>query len=126
MQGMLLPDLPGGHPFSNAVAAARLELEAARRAALDGNDGKARVCSRRAVAAFMQGVAEHLPFDAGTHAPANLRAVMNHMALPQPIRDAAERLNGGARSILAGEAYSADPVADALLVIHHFLEAGAP
>ncbi len=125
MQDMLLPDLPGGHPFSSAVAAARFELEAARRAALDGNHGKARVCSRRAVAAFLQGVAGHLPFDAGTHAPANLRAVMGYEALPQSIRDAAERLSGGARSIVAGTAYSVDPVADALLVIHHFLAAGA-
>lgn len=126
MHGMLLPDLPGGHPFSSAVAAARLELETARRAVLDGNHGKVRVCSRRAVAAFLQGVARYLPFDAGAHAPANLRAIMAHEMLPQSIRDAAERLSGGARNIVAGTAYSTDPIADALLVIHHFLGAGAP
>lgn len=93
------------------------------RALADGNQGRARVCARRAVGAFVQNLAPLLPFDYGTHAMANLRALATNDALPDEIRDAAARLLGGARSIAASEVYSTDPLGDALRIIASFLPA---
>lgn len=105
-----------------ALELAEIELTAARLAVTAGNEGRARVCARRAVGAFMQEIAPALSLDAGTNALANLRFLKENPALPVEIRDAAGRLLGGARSILADEPYSADPVADAESIIRYYID----
>ena len=111
--------------YDSARAQADIELATARKATATGNEGRARVCSRRAVAAFIQEIAPALGLDPGTNALANLRFLKENPALPEAIRDAACRLLGGARSILAGEIYSTDPVADAETIIRFYID-GAP
>ncbi len=86
-----------------------------------GNSGKVRVCGRRAVAAFLQTVAPLMSADFGSHAMANLRAVRDMESLPNEIREAAERLLGGTRSIVAGEQYSERPLHDAAVIIEYFV-----
>lgn len=112
-----------GHPLAGAVALANRELDGAMAAVHEGNDGRARVCARRAVGEFLRGLATVIGADVGPHALANLRYVQNDQSLPPSIRAAAERLLGGARSILVGDVYSSDPVGDARLVIEHYLAA---
>ncbi len=104
------------------MALANEELTTGGSAAVIGNEGRARVCARRAVGAFLQRVAPALSLDYGTHAMANLRGVMHDASLPDEIRSAAERLLGGARSIGSGQLYSTAPLADAMLIIRHFLK----
>lgn len=73
------------------------ELAAAEAARQDSNDGKARVCARRAVA----------------------RATEAWLArLPLPIRQAAERLRTSVTRQHAAP-FTSDPVADARLIIAH-------
>ncbi len=89
-------------------------------AAAEGNQGRARVCARRAVGAFIQSIPD-LPVDYGTHAMANLRGISADEALPDEIRAAADRLLGGARSVLNGGIFSTDPLGDAVRIIDHFV-----
>jgi hypothetical protein len=74
------------------------------------------------VAAFLQEIAPGLGLDAGNNALANLRYVKDNAELPVDIRDAACRLLGGARSILASEPYSIDPLADARTIIGYYVD----
>jgi hypothetical protein len=119
-----LPIVPDTHPFARGLRLAGSELEAGRIAMDEGNDGRARVCARRAVGAFLQEAGRATGVDYGAHALANLRSIADHPSPPTPdaVRDAARRLLGGARSILAGEVYSSAPIADAIMIIRHVLE----
>jgi hypothetical protein len=120
----MLPSLPPDHPYADVLRLADAELATGRRALADGNEGMARVCGRRAVGTFIQAIAGHLPASYGTHAMANLRGIAADPSIPGEIRAAADRLLGGARSILSGSTYSTDPLGDAAGIINYFLEQG--
>jgi hypothetical protein len=95
------------------------ELAAARAAQQNGNDGKARVCARRAVARATEAWVARLPFprwhgDAMTH----LRHIQQEASFPLPIRQAAERLSTSVTRQHTTP-FTTDPVADARLIIAH-------
>ncbi|MDB5036285.1 MAG: hypothetical protein JWQ98_3526 [Chlorobi bacterium] len=118
-----LPSVPPAHPCFEALRLAGAELRMGEDAALAGNEGRARVCGRRAVGTFIQTIAPAIAGEYGTHAMANLRAVQADESLPDEIRAMAGRLLGGARSILAEEIYSTDPLGDAIGIIRYFVAA---
>jgi hypothetical protein len=99
------------------------ELAAAEAARRDSNDGKARVCARRAVALATEAWLARLPLpqwrgDAITH----LRQIQLDESFPLPIRQAAERLRTSvARQHQAP--FTTDPIADARLIIAHLTSA---
>ena len=107
---------------AEALRLAEAELATGRAALADRNEGMARVCGRRAVGIFIQTIAPYLPISYGTHAMANLRGIAGDNSLPPEIRAAADRLLGGARSILSGTPYSTDPLGDAARIIGYFGE----
>jgi hypothetical protein len=95
------------------------ELAAAEAARQNSNDGKARVCARRAVAIATEAWLARLPVprwrgDAMEH----LRQIQQDASFPLPIRQAAERLS---TSVTRQQAtpFTTDPVADARLIISH-------
>ena len=108
-------------PFAEGVRLAEEEMRGGATAAAEGNLGRARVCARRAVGAFLQTVAGELTGDVGTNAMANLRWLDAEAGLPEPEHVAAVRLAGGPRLAMAGGEISTDPLADAALIIEYFL-----
>ena len=121
----LLMEVPPSHPAAEALGMAREELTTGQMAAGSGNEGRARVCGRRAVGVFILtlGTTSHRISGYGPHALAILRGISSDIALPDEIRGAAARLLGGVRSIARGDAFSADPMGDAALVINYFVAA---
>jgi hypothetical protein len=115
----LLPVTPD-HPHFEGLRQAEVELRDGSIAAAGGNSGRARVCARRAVGAFLQAIAGTLVGDVGTNAMANLRYVQS-ADLPEIQRETAIRLAGGARSALSGGPVSEDPLADAAAIINYFV-----
>ena len=100
------------------------ELAAAHAAQQDGNDGKARVCARRAVALATDLWLAHLPIPLlRGDAMAQLRQIQQNVSFPLPIRQAAERLSTPVTRRHTAP-FTADPVADAKLIIIHLC--GAP
>ena len=95
------------------------ELAAAEAAQHDGNDGKARVCARRAVARAIEAWIARLP-SSPWHgdAMARLRHIQQDACFPLPIRQAAERLSTSVTRQHATP-FTTDPVADARLIIAH-------
>lgn len=100
------------------------ELAAAEVACTQGNEGKARVCARRAVALAAESWLARLPEplwrgDAMEH----LRRIQQG-TFPLPVRQAAERLTTAVtrRHELP---FTSDPISDARLIIEH-LTAAAP
>jgi hypothetical protein len=93
------------------------ELAAAEAAQHDGNDGKARVCARRAVARAIEAWREQLasPRWHGD-AMAHLRQIQQGASFPLPIRQAAERLSTPVTRQHATP-FTTDPVRDAKLII---------
>jgi hypothetical protein len=95
------------------------ELEAARVAQQNGNDGKARVCARRAVARAAEAWIARLPSPRWHgDAMAHLRHIQQDSSFPLPIRQAAERLSTSVTRQHATP-FTTDPVADARLIIAH-------
>jgi hypothetical protein len=99
------------------------ELSAGEAAQRMGNDGRARVCARRAVAlADDAWLARHSiqgrPMDAMGH----LRRIQEDESLPPSIRQAAERLT---TSVTRRDAapFTTDPIADARTMIAHLMAA---
>jgi len=93
------------------------ELAAARAAQQDHNDGKARVCARRAVARATQTWIVRLPLPRWRgDAMARLRHIQEDASFPLPIRQAAERLNTPVTRQQTAP-FTTDPVADARLII---------
>ena len=95
------------------------ELAAAETARQNSNDGKARVCARRAVALATEAWLARLPLprwrgDAMKH----LRQIQQDASFPLPIRKAAERLTTSVTRQRTAP-FTADPVADAKLIIAH-------
>lgn len=95
------------------------ELAAAQAAQQDGNNGKARVCARRAVAlATAVWLARlSMPLLRGD-AMAQLRQIQQNASFPLPIRQAAERLSTPVTRQHTAP-FTADPIADAKLIITH-------
>jgi len=96
------------------------ELAAAEVAWKDGNDGKARVCARRAVGlvteAWLAGLPEPLwRGDAMEH----LRRIHQLEAFPVPVRQAAERLSTAVPRRDAAP-FTTEPLADARVIIEYF------
>ncbi len=98
----------------------RWELETGARAWQEGNEGKARVCARRAVAWLLQALPMAGLPSYGTHVGEHFRRLIADPGLPEPVRSAAERLRGGARAQLLGEPYSQRPLHDAGIILRHF------
>jgi hypothetical protein len=101
------------------AAQIKQELAAAETARQDSNDGKARVCARRAVALATEAWLARLPLprwrgDAMEH----LRQIQRDGSFPNPIRQAAERLSTSVTRRLAAP-FTTDPIADARLIIAH-------
>jgi hypothetical protein len=95
------------------------ELATAETARQDSNDGKARVCARRAVALATEAWLARLPLprwrgDAMEH----LRQIQQDVSFPRPIRHAAERLSTSVTRQHTAP-FTTDPVADARLIIAH-------
>ncbi len=95
------------------------ELAAAEIARKDGNEGKARVCARRAVAfaieAWLAGRPE--PSWRGD-AMEHLRQIQRHASFPLSVRQAAERLSTAVPQRQAAP-FTTDPHADARVIIEY-------
>ena len=95
------------------------ELAAAEAAQHNGNDGKARVCARRAVARATEAWIAQLsspPWHGD--AMARLRHIQQDTSFPLLIRHAAERLSTAVTHQHAAP-FTTDPIADARLIIAH-------
>ncbi len=95
------------------------ELIAAQVAWKAGNEGKARVCARRAVALAAESWSARLAEprwrgDAMDH----LRRIQQHASFPLSIREAAERLSTAVTKRHAAP-FTSDPISDANLIIAH-------
>lgn len=95
------------------------ELSAAKSAWAQGQEGKARVCARRAVAladrAWLAAAGNALwQGDAMAH----LRRIQQHQEFPLPVREAAERLTT-AITRRHDAPFTTDPVSDACFLIAH-------
>ena len=95
------------------------ELAAAQAAQQDSNDGKARVCARRAVALATNAWLARLPLPRWHgDAMAHLRQIQQDASFPLPIRQAAERLSTPVTNQHTAP-FTTDPIADARLIIAH-------
>ncbi len=95
------------------------ELAAAQVAQQDGNDGKARVCARRAVALATEAWLARLPMPLWHgDAMAQLRHIQQNESFPLLIRKAAERLSTPVTRQHTAP-FTTDPIADAKLIISH-------
>ncbi len=95
------------------------ELAAAEAAAKDANDGKARVCARRAVALATEVWLARFPVRKwGGDAMEHLRQIQQDSSFPLPVREAAERLSTPVPRQHAAP-FTADPIGDARLIIAH-------
>lgn len=98
------------------------ELATAAEAWKGGNEGKARVCARRAVAlaadAWLASVAKK-PWWRGD-AMEHLRQIHRHAAFPLSVRQAAERLTTVVTRRHEAP-FTSDPISDAHLIISHLV-----
>jgi hypothetical protein len=97
------------------------ELERARLALKSGNDGRARVCARRA-AGIAIGVWLQQRDETGWPADAinRLRFTREQSSLPDDVRNAAARLTARVTPEFTSP-LEPDPVEDALILVRHFL-----
>lgn len=95
------------------------ELTAAQFAWKEGNEGKARVCARRAVALAAESwlAREAVPRWRGD-AMEHLRRLQREQSIPVPIRQAAERL-ATAVTRRQDAPFTVDPISDANIIIAH-------
>jgi hypothetical protein len=95
------------------------ELAAAEAALKDANEGKARVCARRAVARATEEWLERRPTSRWSgDAMEHLRQIQQDAAFPLPIREAAERLSTKVTQRQTAP-FTTDPISDAKLIIAH-------
>ena len=95
------------------------ELAAGEAAGKDGNEGKARVCARRAVALATEAWLARCPVppwrgDAMEH----LRRLQQEASLPGPVREAAERLSTTVTKRHEAP-FTTDPIGDARVIIEY-------
>jgi len=97
------------------------EMATARVAIAESNEGKARVCARRAVVVAVQGSnkTDEVKQWNSTMALEHLLIRGNY---PDEVASAAKRLQGGLRSKLEGKMYSQNPVEDAEIIIRYFVD----
>ncbi len=96
------------------------ELEQARKAEAEGNDGKARVCARRAVGRAFMLSNYSAGFPPSFSATQSLKAVIELKDLPEAVRGAATRLSTSVAEN-SGLSISMKPVEDAVIIIHQLL-----
>ena len=95
------------------------ELAAAEAAWKGTNDGKARVCARRAVALAAEAWLARCPVPPWRgDAMAHLRRIQQDASFPLPIRQAAERLSTTVTKRHAAP-FTTDPIGDARVIIAH-------
>jgi hypothetical protein len=95
------------------------ELATAREAIQSGNDGKARVCSRRAAGqAISWFMTEHPRADWGQDALSQLTHLRDDESFPREIRDAAIRLTTKISDRFTYP-FTSEPVEDARCIIDH-------
>ncbi len=96
------------------------EMAMARVAISEMNDGKARVCARRAIVLVVQDSMKNI------QSHWNSRLALEHLSendkFPEHIASAAKRLQGGLRAQIQGEVYSENPIEDAEIIIRYFVD----
>jgi hypothetical protein len=98
------------------------EFARAREAHAAGNDGKARVCARRAAGlAISFWLERHREKGWGLDNMNQLQAAAQEAGIPDAVRGAAVRLTTKITEKLTAP-FSADPVADGGILVDHFLE----
>lgn len=97
------------------------ELEQARRAREEGNDGKARVCARRAVGKAFMSSQYSGEINRSLSATQCLRMISENEGMPAPVREAAVRLSTGVAE-RTGAPVSTQPLEDALVIIARLFE----
>lgn len=96
------------------------EFSTAAEARRIGNEGKARVCARRAAGHAVEWyLSEHPQTGWGISTMTRLAHVHDDRAFPEPIRDAAARLTAKISRNFT-YAITSDPDADARLIVDHF------
>lgn len=106
--------MPSSSPIDHELCAAETAWKA-------GNEGKARVCARRAVALAARSWSTRVGQAAWPgDVMEQLRRIQQHSAFPPPVRDAAERLITAVteREVLP---FTVDPLSDARLIIAHLV-----
>lgn len=104
---------------STDQSALQNELVNAHIAVAEGNDGKARVCARRAVQIVVQakyGAALGVDFSSMSA----LQFIQQTPEFPETIRQSATRLQGGLRAKIEGNVFSENPIDDAEIIIRYF------
>lgn len=97
------------------------ELARGRAAAADGNDGKARVCARRAVGVAFRKSRYSSQGALAQSTTQILKAISGSDAFDSEVRGAAARLSAGVAES-EGASVSKQPVEDALAIIDALLE----
>ena len=98
------------------------ELAAAQAALQSGNDGKARVCARRAVGLATEAwLARHPDRNWRGDAMEYLRQIQQNAIFPASIKEAAERLTTPVPKQHEAP-FTADPIGDARVIIAHLTE----
>ena len=114
-----LPRTSERFPLMRPTALIEQEIAAAEAARQGRNDGKARVCARRAVALATEAWLARLPLPRWRgDAMAHLREIQQNASFPLPIRQAAERLSTPVTRRQTAP-FTTDPVADARFIIDH-------
>jgi hypothetical protein len=110
--------------FMNRSEQIEKELAMAEGALRQVNEGKARVCARRAVALAAEASLERFPRPGWRgDAMHKLRQIHKEESFPLPIRQAAERL--GTKITQRDTApFTSNPIADAKLIIAYLITAG--
>jgi hypothetical protein len=99
------------------------ELSAAKAAWKIGNDGKARVCARRAVAlAHEAWLARHCIQTGCLDAMGHLRRIQTDESASQSVRQAAERLTTSVPRRDSAP-FTSDPIGDARMIIAYLMAA---
>jgi hypothetical protein len=107
--------------FVNHLEQIEKELAMAEAALREANDGKARVCARRAVALAAEAWLERFPRPSWCGDAVNkLRQIQQEETFPVSIRQAAERLS--TKITQRGAApFTSNPIADARLIIVYLI-----
>lgn len=105
--------------ISTYAASMQNELVNAQVALAEGNEGKARVCARRAVQIITQAkIGITLGYDFS--AMSALQFISETQNFPEDVRRAAARLQGGLRAKIEGNVFSENPIEDAEIIIRYF------
>jgi hypothetical protein len=104
-----------------AVMQAEAELSLGERALKIGNDGKARVCARRACSfVIFYWLQNHPDFDFGKTAISLLENIRDFNSFPEDVKLAAKRLTTKV-NVQFDTGYKENPIDDARIIINYFL-----